>query len=52
MQVRAKVDCFLADGSYRKAGEVFEYEGAKNQNLEPYKKSAEQTSETETKDGE
>ncbi len=39
MWVRAKVDCFPADGSFRKAGEEFEYSGPKNENLAPVKKA-------------
>jgi len=35
MRVRAIRDCFV--GSYRKAGEEFEYEGPKNHHLEPVK---------------
>lgn len=35
MQVKALRDCFVGD--YRKEGEQFEYNGPKNENLEPVK---------------
>ncbi len=38
MQVRALRDCFIEGGHYRKAGEVFDYKGPKNENLESVKK--------------
>lgn len=34
MQVKAVNTCFV-DGTYREAGEQFEYTGPKNDNLEP-----------------
>ncbi len=36
MLVKAKVDCF-PDGTFRHAGEEFEYSGPKNENLVPVK---------------
>lgn len=39
MQVKVLNDCFLADGTYRKKNEQFEYTGPKNENLQPLKKA-------------
>lgn len=43
MLVRALRDCFV--GSYHGAGEEFEYDGPKNENLEPVKTAKRASSE-------
>lgn len=39
MLVKATVDCFIEGAHYRKAGEVFDYKGPKNEHLVSVKKS-------------
>ena len=50
MKVRALRDCFPADNTFHKAGEVFDYVGPKNEHLAQVKKEAADAEEKEAAD--